>query len=69
MLLRWLSARFPEHVPSPEETARILRSSQWVSKDTVMEAFLSVLDSIDNLRDCPFRSLLIQGLSMLLQGQ
>lgn len=42
MLLRWLSARFPEHVPSPEETARILRSSQWVSKDTVMEAFLSV---------------------------
>ena len=42
MLLRWLSARFPEHASSAEETNEILRLSHWASRERVTEAFLSV---------------------------
>lgn len=41
MLLRWLTARFPEHAPSPEETANILRQSHWASRERVTDAFLA----------------------------
>ena len=42
MLLRWLSARFPEHALSPDDTAATLGLSHWASRERVTEAFISV---------------------------
>ena len=42
MLLRWLSARYPEHAPSPEDAATWLRQSHWASRERVTDAFLTV---------------------------
>jgi peroxin-5 len=42
MLLRWLSARFPEHALPPDEMASTLRLSHWASRERVTEAFISV---------------------------
>lgn len=41
LLLRWLTARFPEHT-APPETLESLKHSHWVSRDKVRDAFLSV---------------------------
>ena len=42
MLLRWLSARFPEYALSPEDAAATLRMSHWASRERVTDAFISV---------------------------
>ncbi|EJD03103.1 TPR-like protein [Fomitiporia mediterranea MF3/22] len=42
MLLRWLTARYPEHSPSAEDAAEWLRQSHWASRERVTDAFLAV---------------------------